>query len=124
MLFDKENMFHDKASSLGNGDTIANVGGGDAANPLFLVVHLGSVQTAKLKFTLQTDDNENFSNAVNLGVYETPVGAVGVAVSAKIPYGCKKFIRLVSALNNSTEGAALVGKVSAGLTETVPNWKY
>lgn len=123
MLYDKENIFHNNASSLGNGDVIANVGGGDAANPLFLVVHLASTQTAKLKFTLQTSADEAFTSPVDLAVYETPVGAKGFAVKAKLPYGVLKYLRVVSALNDSTEGAALVGKVFAALTENVENWK-
>lgn len=123
MIFDQQNMFFDKKASASVSDVIANVGGGDAADPLFLVMHADTAQTATLSVALQTDDAENFSNAVTLATYSVPVGGVGIVISAKLPYGVKKFLRL-SVTASGSESAAVVGKLTAGLTETVPNWKF
>lgn len=113
MIFDQENMFFDNAITGGN--VIANVGGGDAHDPLFLVVAattaLGSDGTA----VLETSDTEDFKESEALGSYTLAGSTKGLLVRAKVPYGVKQYLRLT--LTGVTAGA-----ITAGLTETVPNW--
>ena len=114
MKFDQENMFYDKTSSIATSNVIANVGGGDAANPLFIVIHSDATEAAARTFTLQTSDAENFSPATTLATITTKA-AKGVIAAQKLPYGLKKYIRLTSA-------ATPTGNISAGLVEDVENW--
>lgn len=123
MIFDQQNMFFDKVGSSGiaASNVIANVGGGDAEDPLFLVIHLDTAQTAKLTFALKTSDTENMANAVTLATLEVDDAPKGIFGSVKLPYGCKKYLRLdctVEALGT------FAGKCTAGLTANVPNWHF
>lgn len=113
MIFDQENMFFDKAITDGN--VIANVGGGDAHDPLFLVVAATTALTGDGSAALETSDTEDFSEKTVLGTYTLAGSAKGLLVRAKVPYGMKKYVRLT--LDGVTAGA-----ITAGLTETVPNW--
>lgn len=125
MIFDQQNMFFDKATDLTKSNVLANVGGGDPADPLFLAVFtdaaLSGASTegkaaSAATFALETSDTEDFATKVVLATYEAPAGKKGLIIKAKVPYGMKKFVRLV--------GAGSGGKVTAGLTETVPNWEF
>lgn len=126
MIFDQQNMFFDNFAGSEittggvNSDIIANVGGGDAHNPLFLVI-AAPTALAGGPFTaeLQTADAEAFTSAVTLATYSVPA-AGGVLVKAKLPYGLKKFVRLN--IKGTTAGTA--GTLSAGLTENVDNWNF
>lgn len=114
MIFDQENMYLDNSL---DSNIIANVGGGDAADPLFLVVFANTALTAASGATaaLVTSDNENFSSSTTLATYTLAASKKGVLVAAKLPYGMKKYSKL-------TVTGATAGKLTAGLTETVPNW--
>lgn len=113
MIYDQENIFFDAVTSPGTSDVIANVGSGDAACPLFLVVHTDT-DISGATFTLQTAEDEEFSTPVELGAFAAASGT-GLVVKAKLPYGALDFLRLVA---SGATGAT----VTAALTETVPNW--
>lgn len=120
MIFDQQNMFFDKVkvTATNNGNTIANIGGGDAHDPLFIVVHASTAITAAsgCTATLETADDDKFSsNKVAVAKYTLPASKKGLLLAAKLPYGMKKFIRL------TVEGAT-GGEITAGLTATAPNW--
>lgn len=126
MIFDQQNMFFDKYAGTSittggvNSNVIANVGGGDAHNPLFLVIAAPTaLQGGPFTAALQTDDAETFGSAVTLATYNVPA-AGGVLVKAKLPFGLKKFIRL----NVKGTAAGTGGTLTAGLTENVDNWTF
>lgn len=116
MIFDQQNMFYDNSLT---GNVIANVGGGDSHDPLFLVICAPTALTgSNISAALETADDEGFTtNKVSLASFSLPASTKGVLISAKLPYGLKKFIRL-----NVT--GATAGNLTAGLTETVPNWNF
>lgn len=127
MIFDQQNMFFDKYAGTSittggvNSDVIANVGGGDAHNPLFLVIAAPTaLEGGPFTAELQTADVEGFgSGVVTLATYSVPA-AGGILVKAKLPYGLKKFVRLN--VKGTTAGTA--GTLTAGLTENVDNWNF
>nr|DAG29454.1 MAG TPA: major capsid protein [Caudoviricetes sp.] len=127
MIIDQENIFLDavegsKITTAGlTSDVIANVGGGDAANPLFLVVTATEkLAPASATFTaaLETSDTEDFKEKTVLGTFDMAADKTGDLVRAKVPYGCKNFLRLV--VKGSAAGTG--GKLTAALTEDVANW--
>lgn len=114
MIFDQQNMYMDNSST---SNVIANVGGGDAANPLFLVITAPTALTGSGTITaaLETSDSENFEPKTVVATYTLATNKKGILVAAKLPYGMKTFSKLtVTGTGNS--------KLTAGLTETVPNW--
>lgn len=116
MIFDQQNMYMDNSLT---SNVIANVGGGDAADPLFLVITaptaLATSNSGTITATLETSDNENFDPKTVVATYTLAASKKGILVAAKLPYGMKAFSKLiVSGANN--------GELTAGLTETVPNW--
>lgn len=117
MIFDQENMYLDKATISGSttSNVLYNMGGGDAHDPLFLVAvatePLSGAATAKL----ETSDTEAFEAATTLGEFTLAGSAKGVLLKAKLPYGMKKYSRVVVS-------GATSGELTVGLTETVPNW--
>lgn len=113
MIFDQQNIFFDNAIT--NGNVIANVGGGDAHDPLFLAVVCNTVLDKATTATLQTSDVEAFTTSTTLATYTLPATKLGLILAAKLPYGMKKFVRL-------TLSGATTGAITAGLTPTVPNW--
>ena len=114
MLLDQENMYIDKALT---SNVIANGGGGDAADPLFLIIFANTALTAASGATaaLVTSDDESFSESNTLATYTLAASKKGLLVAAKLPYGMKKYSKL-------TVTGATAGTLTAGLTETVPNW--
>ncbi|WP_277228766.1 hypothetical protein [Phascolarctobacterium succinatutens] len=114
MIFDQQNMYMDNSLT---SNVIANVGGGDAADPLFLVITAPTALTGSGTITaaLETSDSENFSAKTVVATYTLAASKKGILVAAKLPYGMKAFSRL-------TVTGASSGKLTAGLTETVPNW--
>lgn len=115
MIFDQQNMYMDNSLT---SNVIANVGGGDAADPLFLVITASTALTGDGTITaaLETSNSENFSaETVVVATYTLAASKKGILVAAKLPYGMKAFSRL-------TVTGASDGKLTAGLTETVPNW--
>lgn len=114
MIFDQQNMYLDKSLS---SNIIANVGGGDAADPLFLVIFANTALTASSGATaaLVTSDDESFDTSTTLATFTLAADKKGMLVAAKLPYGMKKYSKL-------TVTGATAGTLTAGLTETVPNW--
>ena len=115
MIFDQQNMYMDNSLT---SNVIANVGGGDAADPLFLVITAPTALTGSsgtITAALETSDSENFSAKTVVATYTLAASKKGILVAAKLPYGMKAFSRL-------TVTGASGGKLTAGLTETVPNW--
>lgn len=114
MIFDQQNMYLDKSLS---SNIIANVGGGDAADPLFLVIFANTALTASSGATakLETSDNLAFTSSTTLATFTLAASKKGMLVAAKLPYGMKKYSKL-------TVTGATAGTLTAGLTETVPNW--
>lgn len=117
MIFDQENMFYDKTKTVATSNVIANVGGGDAVDPLFLAVCSDAAETAALSFVLETSDQEGFGAKDTLATFTSAANAKGLIIAAKVPYGAKAFLRLTCA-------GTPKGNITAGLTETVPNWKF
>ena len=119
MIFDQENMLLDKVAISGEttSNVIYNMGGGDAHDPLFLAIMATTALATSGTITaaLETSDAEAFGTKTTLASYTLPASTKGILVKAKLPYGMKKFIRLVVT-------GATSGELSAGLTETVPNW--
>ena len=126
MIFDQQNMYMDNSLT---SNVIANVGGGDAADPLFLVITAptalatsGTITAATALATsgtitaaLETSDSKSFDTKTVVATYTLAARKKGVLVAAKLPYGMKAFSRLI------VTGAS-GGELTAGLTETVPNW--
>ena len=117
MIFDQDNMYLDKTAISGttNSNVIYNLGGGDPHDPLFLVVAATEALGAEATCALQTSDAEGFSEKTTLATYSLAASTKGILLKAKIPYGMKKYSRLV------VSGASS-GKLTAGVTATVPNW--
>lgn len=119
MIFDQQNMYMDNSLT---SNVIANVGGGDAADPLFLVITAPTALAGSGTITaaLETSDSESFDTKTFgtktvVATYTLAASKKGILVAAKLPYGMKAFSRL-------TVTGASGGKLTAGLTETVPNW--
>lgn len=116
MIFDQQNMYMDNSLT---SNVIANVGGGDAADPLFLVITaptaLATSGSDSAAAALETSDSEDFDTKTVVATYTLAASKKGILVAAKLPYGMKAFSRL-------TVTGASGGKLTAGLTETVPNW--
>jgi hypothetical protein len=117
MIFDQQNMYMDNSLT---SNVIANVGGGDAADPLFLVITAPTALATSGTITaataaLETSDSESFGTKTVVATYTLAASKKGILVAAKLPYGMKAFSRL-------TVSGASGGKLTAGLTETVPNW--
>ena len=112
MIFDQQNMYMDNSLT---SNVIANVGGGDAADPLFLVVTAPTALATSGTITaaLETSDSEDFGTKTVVATYTLAASKKGILVAAKLPYGMKAFSRL-------TVTGASGGKLTAGLTETVP----
>lgn len=118
MIFDQQNMFFDGVTigATTDSNVIANVGGGDAHDPLFLVVHASTAIAGTCTISVETADNEAMStNKATLATYSLPASKKGLLLVAKLPYGMKKFVRI-------HEAGASAGKITAGLTATAPNW--
>lgn len=84
---------------------IVDYGKGDAGDPprLVVAVHGGSAG-GKVVTALQTSDDEAFASPVTLGTYD------GDPLAVAVPYGCKRYLRLVvtSTYTTGTIDAALV----------------
>ena len=112
MILDQQNTFFD-AKALSAATLTSDVvyaGPGDAADQLTLVQKVvdgssgGTISTV-----LETSDTEAFSTATTLATYTT------ADVKAKLPYGCKSYLRLRS---TSTYTA---GTVTASLVMDADN---
>ena len=119
MIFDQQNMYLDKKTISGNttSDVLYNMGGGDAHDPLFLAIMATTnlATSGTITAVLETSDAEAFGTKTTLASYTLPASTKGVLVKAKLPYGMKKYSRLVIS-------GATAGVLTAGLTATVPNW--
>lgn len=119
MIFDQENMYLDKATISGSttSNVLYNMGGGDAHDPLFLVaVATTALATSgTINVALETSDAEAFGTKTTLANYTLAPATKGVLLKAKLPYRMKKYSRVVVS-------GATSGKLTVGLTATVPNW--
>ena len=119
MIFDQQNMYLDKKTitNTTTSDVLYNMGGGDAHDPLFLVIMATTnlATSGTITAVLEISDAQGFSPKTTLASYTLPANTKGVLVKAKLPYGMKKYSRLVVS-------GATAGVLTAGLTATVPNW--
>ena len=119
MIFDQENMYLDKKTISGTttSDVILNLGGGDPNDTLFLVVVATTAlaTSGTINVALETSDAEAFGTKTTLANYTLAPSVKGVLLKAKLPYGMKKYSRIVVS-------GATAGVLTAGLTATVPNW--
>ena len=119
MIFDQENMYLDKKTISGSttSDVILNLGGGDPNDTLFLVAVATTALATSGTITaaLETSDAKAFGTKTTLATYTLAPATKGVLLKAKLPYGMKKYSRLVVS-------GATAGVLTAGLTATVPNW--
>lgn len=117
MRLDKENIFFEKpAAELVDGvlgDVIA-MGGGDSINPMWLYVG-PKLESGSVALTLETADDEEFSEAVTLGSFTLDEKA---PVRAKVPLGVKKYLR-IKASESSTPTNATAAKIVAALAVDV-----
>lgn len=117
MRLDKENIFFEKpAAELVDGalgDVIA-MGGGDSINPMWLYVG-PKLESGSVALTLETADDEAFSEAVALGSFTLDEKA---PVRAKVPLGVKKYLR-IKASESSTPTNATAAKIVAALAVDV-----
>lgn len=118
MMFDNENMFFDHVDAAGfasgkESDAMENYFGGDAVDPLFLAVIL-SGGSGKLTATVSTADDKAFTSPVELATFTGKSSASGLVIKGKLPYGLSKYVKV------KISGTA-TGKVTAGLTQNVPN---
>lgn len=127
MIFDQQNIYSDTvdadtiSASATYSDVIANVGGGDAVDPLFLFIAAPTAITGyAVTATLQTSATEAFTTAVDLAAYTLPKDTKGVLVKDKVPYGMLKYSRIKYVGAGTVTGGAIL----SALTETVPNWKF
>ena len=112
MILDQQNTFFDaqvlSAATLTS--SVIFAGPGDAADQLFLVQKVvGGSAGGTISTTLETSDTEDFKSAITMATYTT------ASVKAKLPYGCKKYLRLRS---TSTYTA---GTVTASLVMDADN---
>lgn len=124
MIFDKENLFLDKAAITNYGtaakysDVVVNEGGGNAYDPPFLAFCVTGAATAggALTVVVQTSDTEAFTTATDLVTHVIPVGAQGPVLQARMPYGLKKYMRL-----KLTGAAAMTGNavITSGLVTDI-----
>lgn len=101
---------------------VINVGGGDAVNQMYLYVGAPkALQDGTLTLVLQTSDKEDFpsDNTNDLGTY-TISKDKGEKVKARLPIGCKKYLRLkLSATLDASKTKIGAGLLTAFLTYDV-----
>lgn len=118
MRLDKENIFFEKpAAELVDGvlgDIIA-MGGGDSINPMWLYVG-PKLESGSVVLTLETADDEAFSEAVALGSFTLDDNAPVRA--NKVPLGVKEYLR-IKASDSSTPTNATADKIVAALAVDV-----
>lgn len=109
MIYDAENTFMWKKdlSTGTTSDVVANSGGGDAYDPLFLAVTVNSALDKDATVTISTDDDAAMGSPKTLGSL-TVSKDEGSKASVKIPHGMKKYLKL------SVTGAA-TGVLTAAL---------
>ena len=127
MKYDKQNIYADKVAATtisatpSYSDVIANVGGGDAVDPLFLFIAAPTALAGyAVTATLQTSATEAFTTPVDLASYTLPKDTKGVLLKDKVSYGMLKYSRI----KYVAAGAVTGGVLFAALTETVPNWSF
>ena len=113
-MWDIETTFSDRqALAAGVSDSIVDGGGDDLGlgEPVYLQVSLTPGATGALSVTLETSDSAAMTAADDLAVFtvaEATVKKGGTVLSAAVPTGCKRYLRLAYA-------GASGGKVTAGL---------
>jgi hypothetical protein len=118
MMTDKLLRFSDSQALANNApsENVIRVGKGDigVGNNMSIYVHTaGAGGNAAFAVTLETGDEEDLSDAQSVVVFNVPndrAVAGGKVVDARIPTGCKTFLRL-------KYGGLTSGTVSAGLVK-------
>ena len=103
MIYDAENTFmwnQDLASDAG-GNVVANSGGGDAYEGLFLMAKVDEALDADATVTLTTADSEDMSGADTLLTLALKKEA-GSKASVRLPHGLKKYLK--AAVTGATTG--------------------
>ena len=118
MIFDNENMFFDAVDGAEfkagkESAVIENLGGGDAADPLFLAVIIADGE-GQLKADITTAKDKAFTDLVGLGSFQSAQNAKGLAIKAKVPFGLGRYLKVKLT-------GTVTGKITAGLTQNVPN---
>lgn len=96
------------------------VGEGDAANQMYLYAAVTTaLQDGTLTAVLQTSDTEAFTSATDLATYSISK-TVGEKIKAKVPLGCKKYLRFkYTATLDASKSSLGAGKVTAFLAYDV-----
>jgi len=110
MIYDAENTFmwkKDLSTGLSS-DVVANSGGGDAYDQLFLSVAVNAALDKDATVALLTADDEALATPVTLCTL-TVSKDEGSKASVKIPHGMKKFMRVdVAGAASGTVTVAMV----------------
>ncbi len=113
MIYDAENTFMWKqnlATSTAS-DVVANSGGGDAYDQLFLAALVNAALDKDATLTLQTSDTASMASPTTLCTLPVTKDE-GSRASVKIPHGMKKYMRIiVTGAVSGTLTAALVTDV-------------
>ena len=121
MVLNYDAVFLCKKPVSGYGDTVAysdHVVGCPQANsefnrPAFVAWIIGAATSGQLTVTLQTSDEPSFSSGVvDLAAYPVPPGSLGRVISARLPDGAKRYLRLKLQASGSVTGGA---KITAAL---------
>lgn len=113
-MWDAETLFSDEqALAAADSDNIVDAGAADIGkgHPVYLAVNVGAGASGDLAVTLKTSDADDMTGAVDVAEYTVPTAGVekgGVVLSAPLPTGCKRYLRLAYA-------GATGGVVTAGL---------
>lgn len=118
MMYDNENMFfdHETAADFESGkesEAIENFYGGDAVDPLFLAVTVSGGK-GQLEAVVTTADDKAFTTPVEVATFKSKENASGLVIRGKLPYGLSKYIKVKLT-------GTCTGKVTAALTQNVPN---
>lgn len=120
MILDYENMFSkDQAvTATANSTNTIDLGPGDAGPSerisLFITADPAFTGAGTIAVGLQTADNDTMASAVTIATYAVGNDALtagGKLVAARLPHGCKRYLRLAYTVT----GTVAAGKVTAGL---------
>lgn len=109
MIRDAQNTFGTKINLATDtvSTNVIHVGGGDAVNQMYLYVNANTaIVGTGGSISLETSDAENFGTKTVLGTYPLSTG-VGEQVKARLPIGCKKYLRLAITKGSITAGTVI-----------------
>lgn len=137
MIFDKLNLFSDNQSVVNAVGSVVStnvidtgVAGGDAGvgEELFVAFVVGTeidsaAEGASVNFKLFTDDAEGFGAKAEVwasGAIAEANLKSGTVIKARLPHGCKRYLRAEYAI---TGEAVTAGTVTGGIVRDVDAWK-